>query len=116
MIKAYASYFVSYLLNEVKDFSDISSIILFGSAARDDATKKSDVDLFIDVKANNKKIEKEINGIVESFYKSREALLFRTKGIDNKINLIIGKIGEWKELKDSIESYGIVLYGHYISS
>lgn len=115
MIKAYASYFVSYLINELKDLSNVNSIILFGSAARDEATKESDIDIFIDVKKINKKFEKRIKEITEKFYKSREALLFRTKGVDNKINAIAGQIDKWPELKKSIESYGIILYGSYIS-
>ena len=41
-------------------------------------------------------------------------MLFKNKGIYNKINVIIGKLEEWKDLKDSIESHGIVLYGPYI--
>ena len=47
MIKAYASYFSSYLLANLKDKESIETIILFGSAARDEATKESDVDIFI---------------------------------------------------------------------
>ena len=114
MIKAYASYFVSYLLANLKNTQDIHSIILFGSVAKDEATKESDVDMFIEVE--NKKIEKEIEKKLEDFYKSREALFFKTRDIDNKINLIMGKLDKWKELKSSIESTGLVLYGNYISS
>ncbi len=112
-IKAYASYFASYLLNSLSEPSDINQIILFGSVAREEATKESDIDIFIEVK--KKSLEKEIRRIIEDFYKSREALLFKNKGIDNKINVIAGKLDEWKELKNSIESTGIVLYGPYIS-
>lgn len=115
-IKAYPSYFVSYLLNELKDYSNINKIILFGSFAREDANKNSDVDLFIDFKKKSKKFQKEIETITESFYKSREALMFKNRGIDNKINIIAGRLEEWKELKESIESQGVVLFGGYISS
>ena len=90
--------------------------MLFGSAARDEATKESDIDLFINLKKEDKKLNKEIDKVLEEFYKSREALLFKTKKIENKINIIVGKINEWPELKRSIESEGIVLYGQYISS
>lgn len=115
MIKAYASYFASFLLNEIKDLSNINKIILFGSVARGEAGKESDVDIFIETK-NNKKIELEIRKILDKFYKTREALLFKTKGIDNKINLLIGKIEDWPKLKKSIESSGILLYGPYSAS
>ncbi len=114
-IRAYASYFVSFLISSLDDFSNLKSIILFGSVARGDAGKDSDVDIFIDIKKISKNEEKKFNRILEDFYKSREALLFKTKGIDNKINLIIGKLDEWKDLKENIESNGIILYGNYIS-
>lgn len=118
MIKSYASYFASYLLNNLKkeEISNLKSIILFGSAARGDASKDSDVDIFIDVLKKNKKLENRISKIVEEFYKSREAVLFKAKGIGNKINVIIGKLVEWKDLKNSIESTAIVLYGRYTST
>jgi len=114
MIKSYASYFVSYLLSNLKNLDDISNIILFGSVAKGEANKKSDVDIFIEVKKKTKKFEKEIEVITNKFYKSREALIFKNKEVDNKINIIIGKLAEWKNLKDSIESTGIILYGNYI--
>jgi len=114
-IRAYASYFASFLINNLDDFSNLKSIILFGSVVRGEADKDSDVDIFIDVKKLNKNKEKEIKKILEGFYKSREALLFKTFGIDNKINLIIGRLDEWKDLKESIDSNGIILYGNYIS-
>jgi len=116
MIKAYASYFVSYLISEIKDLSEIKSVILFGSVARGESTKKSDIDIFIDVDEENKNAEKNIEKITESFYKTREALLFKNRGIDNKINAIVGKIDKWPKLKESIESHGITLYGAYTPS
>ncbi len=116
MIKAYASYFVSYLLFNLKKTDNLSKIILFGSVAKGQATKDSDVDIFIEVKRKLKVFEKQVRDIEKSFYSSREALIFKSKGIENKINLIVGKLDDWKDLKDSIESIGIVLYGNYISS
>ncbi|MGD9275675.1 MAG: nucleotidyltransferase domain-containing protein [Candidatus Pacearchaeota archaeon] len=115
MIKSYASYFVSFLLDNLGNFSNIKKIILFGSAAKGEAKKQSDVDIFIEVKKKNKTFEKEINKIKQDFYKSREALIFKAKKINNKINIIVGKLDEWPDLKKSIESTGIVLYGNYIS-
>ena len=116
MYKAYASYFVSYLIANIKELENIDRIILFGSVARNEATKDSDIDIFIELKKKNKKISREIEELLENFYKSREALLFKAKGMDNKINLIVGKLDEWRELKNSIESTGILLYGKFISS
>lgn len=116
MIKAYASYFSSYLLASLKEKNNIEKIILFGSVARDETGKESDIDIFIELRKENKKIKPEIEKILENFYKSRESLLFKSKGIDNKINLIIGRLDKWINLKKSIESTGIILYGRYISS
>ena len=59
--------------------------------------------------------KKQISEILDNFYNSREGLLFKVKGIDNKFNLIIGNLKEWKELKKSIESEGIILYGKFES-
>jgi len=116
MIQAYASYFASYVLMNIKEKENILSIILFGSAAKGDVTKESDVDIFVEVKKDTKKFEVEITKLLEDFYKSREALLFKTKAIDNKINIIVGKLTDWPELKNSIDSTGIVLYGNYSPS
>jgi len=116
MIKAYASYFVSYLLANLKRRDRIKQIILFGSVAKGGATKRSDVDIFIELRKESKKLRKEINEILENFYKSRGALLFKSKGIFNKINVIVGKLEDYKDLKNSIESTGIVLYGSYMPS
>ena len=115
MIKAYASYFTSYLLLNLKNIDNILSVILFGSVAKDEADRKSDVDIFIEFKKKNKRFEKEIMKITENFYKSREALIFKSKRIENKINIIIGRLGEWKSLEKSIGSTGITLYGKYVS-
>ena len=116
MYKAYTSYFVSYLLTNLKNIEEIKKIILFGSVARDQATKDSDVDIFIDLNKKDKILKKEIEKIIEEFYNSREGLFFKIKGVENKINAIVGKITEWPDLKKSIESTGIVLYGNYVSS
>ena len=116
MLNAYASYFVSYLLANLKNIDNLRSIILFGSVAKGEATEQSDVDIFVDVKSENRKLEAEIKNILNNFYGSREVLLFKNKGIDNKINLVIGKLENWSELKKSIDSTGIILYGNYVPS
>lgn len=115
MLKAYASYFASYLLANLSDADSINKIILFGSAAKGEATKESDMDIFIEIKKDDKRIAKIIKNILDKFYISREALYFKAKGIDNKINLIIGRLEEWRDLKKSIESTGMMLYGPYVS-
>lgn len=61
----------------------------------------------------SKQFEKEIKSIEEAFYKSREASLFKVKGINNIFSIKIGILKEWKELSASIASTGIILYGPY---
>ena len=87
--------------------------MLFGSAAKGEAGEESDIDIFIETIKKTKKFEEEIKKIENSFYTSREASLFRAKGIDNKFSIKIGKLSEWKELYKSIASTGIILYGPY---
>lgn len=113
MLISYASYFVSFLLGSLKNVGNIERIVLYGSVARDEATKESDVDLFVEVKKKMAKIEKDLREIEKKFYESREAALFKSKGFDNKFSIKIGKLQEWKDLYKSIASTGIVLYGPY---
>ena len=113
MLISYASYFVSYVLNNIKNTENIERIILFGSAARREADKESDIDIFIEVKKKNKNFEKEIQEITENFYESREAALFKTKKIENTFDVKIGILKEWKDLYKSIASTGVILYGLY---
>jgi hypothetical protein len=113
MHKAYASALVSWLLFHKLDTSNLKRIILFGSAAKDEARTGSDIDIFIEVKEKKKQFQKQIDDALEGFYKSREALIFKSRGIDNNINIIIGRLEEWKDLKASIDATGILLYGPY---
>ena len=112
----YASSFVSYFVSKLDNLENINKIILFGSVARGEAGKESDVDIFIDIVKSKKAFQLKINKITDDFYSSRQGLIFKNKGIDNKINLITGKLEDWKDLKKSIESTGKVLYGDYVAS
>ena len=113
---SYASHFVSFLLDLLKGKENIKNIILFGSVSRAEETSESDVDIFIDIKKSSKKLESDVKKIVDLFYQSKDALLFKSKGIDNKINVVVGKLNEWDKIKSGIESSGLVLYGPYIST
>jgi len=108
---AYAVDFASFLLERI-NVDYIRRIILFGSVARREDSLKSDVDLFIDL---IKKIpEKEIKKIKEEFMKSkRYRNYWLLKGIKNDFNIVAGKLDEWKDLKNSIISNGITLYGKF---
>jgi predicted nucleotidyltransferase len=106
---AFASSYVSFVLERMEN---IKEIILFGSVVRGDFDKSSDVDVFIDLGKENPKSEKELNLISEKFYKSIIYKNWKQKGINNKINAKIGDLNTW-DLKRSIISDGIVLYGKY---
>ena len=113
-LKSYAIYFSAYLIDNFKELKSIKNIILFGSVARGEYNKESDIDIFIELDEKTSKIEKQIREIVERFYKTRESLIFKSTGIDNKINLKIGKLSDWQDLEKSIASEGIILYGRYV--
>lgn len=111
---SYAMDFVSFLMQNLKTSEKIKSIILFGSVARGDAGKESDVDIFIDVVEDEKKIEKQIEKIKSSFFNSiKFNKYWKLLDITNDINVIVGKIDKWK-LKDSMLGNAIVLYQKYV--
>lgn len=108
---SYAEAFVSFVLSKIPE---IKEIILFGSVARGEAGKESDIDLFFNVggKRDEEKIEKITKYELGRFYKSKIAETWFLRGIKNEININVGRLEEWK-LKRSIISDGIVLFGKY---
>ena len=116
MHKAYALAFVAYIFKELNESKLIKKVILFGSGSRNEATKQSDIDIFIETDKKDKKLENKINSLVKDFYSTREYIQFKLIGISNPIHIITGNLNEWKELKKSIESTGIILYAPYTSS
>jgi len=55
---SYSIDFVSFLIQKTKSREKIKNIILFGSVARGEADRESDIDLFIDIVREDIKIEK----------------------------------------------------------
>ena len=110
---AYAQDFAAFLIQNLDKESDkIINIVLFGSVVRGQASKESDIDVFIDVA--DEKIGEKIEGIKEKFYKSYKSKSYwNLLGIKNEIHCLIGKLKEWKPLQRSIISDGIVLFGKY---
>ena len=112
---SYAADFVSFFLQNFKDVEKIKSIVLFGSVARGEETKKSDVDIFVDVFSGSKVLEKKIGIMKDDFFDSRKFKdYWKLMGIENDINIIVGKLDEWN-LKDTILGSSIILYGKYSS-
>ena len=117
-IKQLAITAAGYLIAQLteKELKDINNVILFGSISQNSAIKDSDIDLFFDVDLSNsgqKKLKARFNKITDNFYNTQTAMQFRLRGIDNRISIQVGRLDEWKELKDSIVSSNILLYGKY---
>lgn len=116
--KAYAlsaSFFITESIAEW--LPKIDSIILFGSMVQGRASAESDVDIFFDSKMNKKqkaKFQTELRKVISSFRLSQQALKFKMDSISNEISPLIGNLDEWKSLKHSILSTGIIVYGRYV--
>ena len=107
--------FLSILFDKLKEKEKIRNVILFGSFARGDQRKDSDIDLFIDIDEKNKE---EISNLIKESIKEFEIKAeksWRLKGIQNQISPIVDNINleKWKPLKEEIQIYGITLYGKY---
>lgn len=111
---SYAMDFASFFIKKSRNTPKIKNIILFGSVSRHEASKGSDVDLFVDVVMDEDEIDKEAKKITKEFY---ESVLFKSYwelfGIKNGFKLTVGKLHEWDELQNSIISNGITLYGKF---
>ena len=111
---SYALDFTSFFLQKSKYKFTIVEIILFGSVAREEASLESDVDIFVNVLGNEKKIEKEGRKIVQEFKESTKCRNYwKLLGVANDIKIVVGQLKQWKELEPSIISNGIVLYGKF---
>ena len=112
LLIAYAESFIAFILPKLDE--EINEIILFGSAARGEASLESDIDIFFDVKdkSEEKKLKNSIKNELKIYYSSKFYEIFSLKGIKNKINVEIGDLDKWK-LKRSMISDGILLYGKY---
>src|SRR3989338_4771549 len=113
---AYAMDFASFLIQKTNDKEQIKQILLFGSVSREEDTQESDVDLFIDLIREDKKIENELKEILNQFMQSSKFNNYwKLLGIKNELRLVIGELNKWEDLKPSIISNGITLYGKFQS-
>ena len=109
----YAADFVSFVIERAA-IERIRRIILFGSVSRGEASEESDIDLFVDAIGSSKAIEKELRTIKEAFLNSaRYQNYWLLKDVKNEIKPIVGRLEEWKDLKNSIIANGIMLYGKF---
>lgn len=105
---SYASEFSSFVIGHA-DLEKIKNIILFGSAARGEADESSDVDIFIDGSLS----QNEAARLVIRFSKTDAFKKWNLLGVSNEIKPVAGNIDKWADLKQSIISDGIVLYGKF---
>ncbi len=112
---SYALDFVSFLMQKTARKAEIKQIILYGSVARGEAGKDSDIDLFVDVLKFSSALEKEIQEKKSSFLKSAKVKNYWSLlGINNELRVVIGELEKWKELHPSLIANGLVLYGKYL--
>ncbi|MBI3034927.1 nucleotidyltransferase domain-containing protein [Candidatus Woesearchaeota archaeon] len=109
---SYAMSFAEFLIKDNDAFKNISKIILFGSVARGDFDKESDIDIFIETNLQDKTIQKQL----DLFNQSKIKEIHNLKGIRNDIVLKVGSLEQWKGLKESIMEDGIIIYGKYEES
>jgi predicted nucleotidyltransferase len=105
---SYAEGFVSFLL-DTEISKKIDRIILFGSVARGDFDKESDVDIFVDT---DKEIDNDIEKILDLFKESETYKKWKMRGVVNDISIKTGDLEKWSLRRDVI-SNGIILYGKY---
>ena len=103
---AYAMDFSSFL---IESGIEPTNIILFGSAVSGSLDKDSDIDIFVDIKPET---ERDVRSALKMF-EGAFGEMWKLKGINNPISLKVGNLREWPDLKRSIQSYGILLYGKY---
>ncbi len=112
----YAYDFVSYLTSKsFWDKANIRQIILYGSVARGDAEKSSDIDMFVDTSEPKEALEKQIHNAEDLFYKSDRIKKWKLKGISNELSIIIGDLSgkAWDDLRDTISIYGITMWARF---
>ena len=116
---SYAYDFVSYLILQpsIKKYP-ISRIILFGSVARDDYTKKSDIDIFIDMPNLGKisLLSREIEKIKTNFFESERMKKWSRLDIANNFNITTGKLKEkkWDDLRKSMQSHAVLIWAKFL--
>ncbi len=113
-VLSYLYDFTRFLTANLK--GELPEIILFGSIARGDFHKDSDIDLFINVK--NKPKQREIEQTIKKARMEFETAASNTwhlKEVDFPIKVIVGNLNseQWSALKREIISTGQVIYGKY---
>ena len=94
LLIAYSIEFVSFLFRTTAiKKNKIKGIYLFGSVARGDFDKDSDIDLFID--SDSKETKSIIEKALNKFYNSKNNKKFQLMGIENELKPIAGNLSNW---------------------
>ncbi len=102
---AYALDFVSFLLEH---HAKIEKAVLFGSVVTGEFDIESDVDIFLETSDTEESIRK----FLFQFEKTRGEN-WKLKGIENLLSVKAGSLKKWPQLRRSIQSHGLLLYGNY---
>lgn len=104
----YALHFTSFLL---ESGVEPKRVILFGSVARSEADKESDVDLFVDMSDEAEEMVRSAQKIFSQTFGEKWSL----KGVLNPLSVVVGDLDskKWQHLKRTMQSHGILLYGKY---
>jgi predicted nucleotidyltransferase len=111
---AFALDFTSFLIQKTKHRERIRNVILFGSVAREEANNGSEVDVFIDIIKDDKKVELELAKVRQDFMNSTKYKNYwKPLGIENEIKLTVGSFDTWEKLKPSLVANGITWFGKF---
>ena len=113
---AYAADFVSYLLQHLtpRDAATLELIAVFGSAARGDTTRDSDVDLYVQAPKPDS-LERTIAKIITAFEAStRVRDYWRPLGVRLPISVKVGRSpAAFDAIPDALVEHGKILYAPY---
>ncbi|MBI2138353.1 nucleotidyltransferase domain-containing protein [Candidatus Woesearchaeota archaeon] len=110
MAIAYAQNFLSFVFLNPLAAGRIRGVFLFGSAARGELEKGSDIDLFFDIaEGEDKELERSVKSTLSRFYGSGDHEKWRLLKFSFPFSVQIGNLEKW-ELEKSITSEGISLY------
>ena len=95
----------------------IKRIILFGSAARGEATKESDIDLFVEpfLASDENFIKNKISFALQQFSQSRLYTEWSLREVKNELQIFVSTLQKSSDLQRSLIADGIVLFGEFMT-
>ena len=107
---SYALDFLSFFFLEREADNKVISVYLFGSAARGELDKESDIDIFINCEAADEDvILKSAESAKKKFVLSKDFEKWKGFDFTYPISIKSGPLHEW-ELRTTIESEGIEIF------